>query len=245
MDVGQFARNIRFKNLQPMENLRVNFTIDSLEKLMGARDLLLQFDALQTVLPEQDQDYRKVLAPLTELPRMSTFPIATIIQRAVRGLPTGAAYLNIGVWQGYTLLAGMLGNPGSRVIGVDNFSQFKGAREGFLERFDRLKSDRHSFFELDYREYFAREHHGPIGFYYYDGDHGYEHQLEGLRLAEPYFTEDCYVLVDDTNWPEPRAGTLDFISGSANRYEVLLDQRTAWNGHPTFWNGVMLLQRRG
>jgi len=96
---------------------------------------------------------------------------------------------------------------------------------------------------MDYREYFSNSHEGEIGFYFYDGEHSYENQIEGLRVAEKYFARNCIVMVDDTNWDSPRRATLDFISESPNKYEVILDRRTAWSGHPTFWNGIIIFKR--
>lgn len=50
-------------------------------------------------------------------------------------------------------------------------------------------------------------------------------------------------MIDDTNWDPPRRATLDFISSSSNDYDILLDVNTYCNGHPTFWNGVMILKK--
>ena len=76
-----------------------------------------------------------------------------------------------------------------------------------MERFERFRGPTHEFHEMDYRDYFANVHgERPIGVYFYDGDHAYEHQLEGLRVAEPYFTDDCVVFVDDTNWAPAAPG---------------------------------------
>ena len=47
---------------------------------------------------------------------MSTFAIGAIINRAVRQLPGGQAYLNVGVWNGFTLLAGMADKEVNRLI---------------------------------------------------------------------------------------------------------------------------------
>src|SRR3954453_19391351 len=79
----------------------------------------------------------------------------------------------------------------------------------------------------------------------YDGDHSYEHQLEGLRVAEPFFAPGCLVLVDDTNREEPHRATLDFIASSERDYRLLLDCRTADSAHPTFWDGLMVLEASG
>ena len=92
---------------------------------------------------------------------------------------------------------------------------------------------------MDYRDYFASVHRGPIGVYFYDGDHGYEHQLKGLEIAEPFFGDGCIVLVDDTNWPHPYEATFDFMEASSREYRLLLDRDTSVLDHPTFWNGIL------
>ena len=51
--------------------------------------------------------------------------------------------------------------------------------------------------------------------------------------------------MDDTNWDEPREATLEFIRRSRRRYRLVLDVRTPYSGHPTWWNGLMLLQHLG
>jgi cephalosporin hydroxylase len=188
---------------------------------------------------------RERLATLARIPKMSSMAIAALINEGVRQLRDDQAFVNIGVWHGYTLLAAMAGNPDRRCIGVDNFSTPpRGLNAIFRERFERHRGPRHELHEMGCEEYFARAHQGTIGFCLYDGNHAYEHQLAGLRVAEPMFGDDCLVLVDDTNTDQERHGTLDFLAHSANRYRILLDVATDCSRHPTFWNGIMLLQRQ-
>jgi len=155
----------------------------------------------------------------------------------------GASFVNVGVWNGFTLLSGMTENPDKLCIGVDNFSEYGGPKEQFLRRFNEHKSANHHFYDIDYRKYFTDVHAGKIGFYIYDGNHCYEHQMMGLKLAEPFFAKNCVVLVDDANDFGPRQATLDFINHSGNKYEILLDAKTRDNGHPTFWNGIMIFRK--
>jgi Glycosyl transferase family 2/Methyltransferase domain len=202
-------------------------------------------DLFNAVLPQDESQIRSRLRQLCSIPKMSTFGIGAIVHQAVARMPADHAFVNVGVWNGFTLLCGLAGNPDSRGVGIDNFSQFGGPRDDFLARFESRRSPRHEFHDLDYTEYFARIHHGPIGVYIYDGEHSYQNQLKGLQTAEPFFSEDCIIVVDDTNWIEPWQATLDFISQSRHDYRLLLDQTTCQNGHPSFWNGVMVLQRTG
>lgn len=186
---------------------------------------------------------RRRLAPLLAMPRMSTFAVAAIINRAVELMPADQAFVNVGVWHGFSLLAGMAGHGGKRCVGVDNFSEFGGPRDAFLARWTAAKSPLHEFHDMDYRDYFAQVHRGTIGCYIYDGDHAYEHQLKGLEVAEPFFAPGCVILVDDTNTDGPARATRDFMAARPGRYRLLFDRRTACNGHPTLWNGLMVLEK--
>jgi hypothetical protein len=203
-----------------------------------------QLDKIVTILPEEHDEYCKILDPILNIPRFSSFAIAAIIHRTVREMAQDTAYVNVGIWHGFSLFAGMLGNQQKKVIGIDNFSEFGGPKDHATDLFNRFKGDNHFLFELDYKDYFLNFHEGEIGFYYYDGDHSYENQIEGLRVAERYFARDCIIMVDDTNWVNSRKATLDFIAESSNKYEIIFNCRTACNCHPTFWNGIMIFKCR-
>jgi hypothetical protein len=163
-------------------------------------------------------------------------------------MPTGSAYVNVGVWHGFTFLAGMAGNEDRRCIGIDNFSMdivplYGDVRSSFLERFERLRAPLHEFHEIDYRDYFRDVHDGPIGVYVYDGEHSYENQLGGLEAAEPFFAPGCVVLIDDAFAEQARRATMGFVESRAGDYEVIFDQATASKGHPTFWNGITVFRK--
>jgi hypothetical protein len=183
------------------------------------------------------------LRKLCSIPRMSTIAISALINWGVARMPDDQSFVNVGVWHGYTFLSGITSNPRKLAAGIDNFSLFGGPRDAFNHRFQRHKGPRHTFHEMDYREYFQKVHQGPIGFYIYDGDHSYENQLEGLRIAEPFLAKDALVLIDDTNRTAARQATLDFVSQRKGCFEVVLNEPTTRNCHPTFWDGIMVLQK--
>src|SRR5262245_25229652 len=200
-------------------------------------------EIINTRLPSDARGMRERLGGLCQIPRMSTFAIGAMINKAVSVMPIDTSFVNIGVWNGFTFLAGLSGNADKHCVGVDNFSEFGGPRNEFLERFETYKGAKHFFYDMDYSDYFKTVHKGRIGVYIYDGSHAYEDQLKGLQLAEPFFSDACLVFVDDTNWEAPRRATLDFIEQSAHEYEILLDKTTIKNGHPTWWNGLMIFHR--
>jgi hypothetical protein len=208
-----------------------------------ARRLGRSLEIMNTRLPGDSGEMKHRLEDLCKLPRMSTYAIGAMINAGVSAMPRSQAFVNVGVWHGFTFLAGMMKNADKTCIGVDNFSQFGGPRDVFLAHFNYYKSPNHRFFDMDYREYFAKVHKEPIGFYIYDGEHSYENQMEGLRTAEPFFADGCILLVDDTNLKPPRWALDDFLAQSRNRYEVLLDKTTHSNLHPTLWNGVVVLRK--
>ncbi len=204
--------------------------------------LNFQFDIVNTRLPVDEDAMRGRLRPLCLIPKMSTFAIGALINQAVAAMADGQAFVNVGVWNGFTLLAGMVGNPQQACVGVNNFSQFGGPREELRKRFERYGGPRHTFHDMDYREYFEKHHQGPIGVYAYDGEHSYDNQLHGLRLAEPFFADGCVIFVDDANVTAVQLATRDFIAQSGRRYQILLNCPTRNNCHPTLWNGLMVLQ---
>jgi hypothetical protein len=236
-----FANGFNFRFIRPADPM----TRGWLRVAAWCRRVGLIFDLLNTRFPAGADLLRTSLKPICCIPRMSTPAIGALINRGVAQMAPGEVFVNIGVWNGFTLLSGMVTNPDKVCIGVDNFSQFGGPKDVFLTRFKQFRSRDHRFYDMDYKDYFTTVHREPIGFYLYDGEHSYQSQLDGLRVAEPFFGSNCIVMVDDTNVPEPREATLDFLQQSPNRYEMVLDATTSGNNHPTWWNGVILFRRVG
>jgi hypothetical protein len=238
MDYAEYVRRVAFRFHQPRADPARFHVLDR-----RLRRFRLPLEILNTKLPADGRGMRKKLRELCAIPKMSTFAIGAMINEGVGRMPQGQSFVNVGVWHGFTFLAGMAGNAEKNCVGVDNFSEYGSPRAEFLERFNERKSPNHRFHEMDYADYFLKRHEGEIGFYIYDGSHDYESQLKGLKIAEPFFARNCVVMVDDTNWNAPRLATLDFISGSSYNYRILLDEVTYANLHPTLWNGLIILQR--
>jgi len=135
----------------------------------------------------------------------------------------------------------MAGNQDKVCIGVDNFSEFGGPRDEFLRRFLAHRSPRHRFHSQDYEDFFATGLERPLGTYFYDGAHDYEHQYRGLMAAEPLYADDAVIIVDDVNWEAPREATLKFAEDSRLDWTLVVDQPTASGNHPTLWNGILVL----
>jgi len=242
MNPAEFARAIQFQGFSPL-------TLPS----QGEPE---HWEWQDTLLPENDPGFKTLLAPLQAIPKLSTFAMAALINFAVRQMPSQQCFLNIGTWYGYSFLAGVIGNPTKICIGVDNFSNDivstlnlrlppSDPEPHFRAWFDQQRSPMHAFFKLEFRDYFELFHQNmPIGLYFYDADHAYSAQYEGLALAHPCLAPGAWILVDDINEEGPYRATLDFLHDHRDQYTLAFEQKTCCNGHPSFWNGLMLLQKQ-
>jgi hypothetical protein len=239
MDYINYISGISFRFIKPQTPL-VPIGWAKLRNLLNLGVLL---ELNNTKIPYRERKMKCSLGGICYMPKMSTFAIGAMINMGVSKMPDNHVFVNIGTWYGFTFLAGIINNRQKKCIGVDNFSEFGGPREEFLKRFDKHKGCKHYFYEMNYIDYFSRVHKDPIGFYIYDGNHSYKNQLHGLQTAEPFFTKNSIILVDDINYDEVRQATVNFISKSPYKYRIILDKTTYCNYHPTFWNGIMVLQR--
>lgn len=241
-----FLKNISFRFIQPQTFFRAPYSFKTPPDNVFIKALVRLeafIEIINTKIPGLDPSRRHAVESLCTIPKMSTYAIGNAINAITSQLRTGQAFVNVGVWHGFTFLAGLTANPDKRCVGIDNFSEFGGPKESFLRVFHKYKSPSHEFYEMDYQRYFSEKHSGPIGFYIYDGNHSYENQLKGLEVAAPFFAEGCIVLVDDTNIEAVHRAAMDFITSRAGQYAVLLDQKTRCNAHPTFWNGIIVFQK--
>jgi len=240
-DCGDFVAKISFRFVGP--NTPVPRLLLSLLRRLDA--VGCSFEFVNTQVPPEEQYLKERIRGIFTVRKQSTLAVALIINKIVSRLRDHEAFVNIGVLHGFTLFAGMVGNRDKRCVGVDNSERVAAPGGPFMKRFHRLRSECQEFHAVSYEEYFDRVHRGPIGFYVYDADHGYEHQLRNLLLAERFFSDRCLVMIDDANAPQARQATQDFLSRSTDRYETLLDVRTPSDRHLTFWNGTLLLRKRG
>lgn len=130
----------------------------------------------------------------------------------------GTCYLEIGVYQGLTLLAVAAANPGLACFGVDDFSLLdpKGENLKIVEaRIARLGARNASLVNLGFEDALAglaaRVGGRKVGLYFVDGPHDYRSQLLALMLALPHLDERAAVVVDDANYPFVRQASRDFL----------------------------------
>ena len=239
IDNQRFIAGLSFRYIQPQTPIP-----RYLRSLLRNLDAIgLSFEFINTRVPPEAQVLKTRIKRIFTVRKMSSLAIGMMINQIVSTLSADTCFVNIGVWKGFTLFAGMVGNAHQTCIGVDRFLQEKSPKDAFMKRFLALRSPHHHFYEMDCATYFQTVHTGNIGFYLYDGDHRYDCQMENLLMAEPFFADRCVILIDDINYHEARQAAFDFMRQSRYGYEIVVDERTRSNKHLTFWNGVMLLQR--
>ena len=167
-------------------------------------------------------------------------------------------YLEVGVFQGLTLLSVANVMNGNLAFGIDNFSFFdseKKNQEIIEERAEANGLENYRLINSDYEDALENleSHIGnkKISTYFIDGPHDYRSQLSCLNLAKPYLSDFCVIIIDDCNYEHVRLANRDFLVSNPN-YKLIFESYTKC--HPTnmkpellqsakdgWWNGVNII----
>ncbi len=210
---------------------------------------------LEEAIRLADSDPRPSLAPWGLLvPRVrgqTTGKIQVLLNILASRVPNEEAYLEVGIFQGATLLGALMDNHKVHAYACDKFVGGDGdCRERFKENVSRFKSRLPEFtlydtdcFELARRE---KPFDFPIGVYFYDGDHSAEATRRGLVEFKRFFAKEVIIVIDDWNWDRVRTGGLEGIRElkprticdlSIRTDPVFVSTRLNYN---TFFNGLGL-----
>lgn len=168
------------------------------------------------------------------------------------------AYLEIGVYQGLSLLSVAKACPGIKAFGIDNFAFFDpdGKNLGIVnDRMHRLGIKNASIINEDYEDALedldSRTGHRKIGLCFIDGPHDYRSQLMCLLLTRKYLAEEAVIVVDDSNYRHVRQANSDFLTTNPE-FRLIFEAYT--KAHPTnlsgsekeearmgWWNGVNVI----
>jgi hypothetical protein len=212
---------------------------------------------------EKNVDQIRLLNQLSfTIKRMSTTHVGLLINIISSYLPLDEAYVNIGVWNGFSFFSGVIGTN-SQAIANDSFLVYTGnvgytgekdylgrdfgdAEKTFRGEFNRLCGDRQKYFVEDCWEFldsYKTKGLPKIGFYFYDGDHSFANQIKALDKAEPLLAEECVILIDDANDLNVQMANEEWFS-KRPEFEKILELKTPANGWPTWWNGLDLYMRQ-
>lgn len=171
-----------------------------------------------------------------------------------------ACYLEIGVFQGLTLLSVAGAVRGMSCFGIDNFAYFDpdGRNLGIVAaRRATLGLDNAVLVNEDYEDAFERLdtylQGRRIAVLFVDGPHDYRSQLMCLQLALPYLHSSAAIVVDDSNYRHVRQANRDFLVTHPG-FKLLFEAYTRC--HPAnmpaderaeaahgWWNGVNVIVR--
>lgn len=192
---------------------------------------------------------------LVQIPGLSSPRVCNLLNRLVAGMAPGDRYLEIGTFKGRTLLSAAYGNKGKVCYACDKF-RFWGKHTGWgfdarralygnIARY-RTTSAEIRFFEMTSRALFDRRLvQGPIGVYFYDGDHSYRGTHHGVVSAAPLLAHRSILLMDDWNDPIIRRAT---YAGIVDAGLDIVWERGLKGDHSErgWWNGlgVFYLEKR-
>ncbi len=232
--------NLEFNYIQPSSPRGLKYKIyKKLRKLFFKNDII---NIKKKKITKTDFNYLKKISLLRDYSHMSTPALGIIINKICRELKSNQLFLNIGAYKGFSTVSGMI-NTRCEVHSVDNFSEFNSPKEIFFENFNLFKNTKHYFYEEDY-EIFFKKWKKEINFYIYDAHHSYKNQYNNLEIAKDFFVKDTLIYIDDFNIEAVESATKDFLSKYSNKYEILKEIKTAFNMHPTFWNGFILFKKK-
>jgi len=251
--VDKILDKIDFK-IQPDENIRKAYLYRFKKKLYKIINKEREFINSNTSFNNIDIVDQATIEKLCAIDTMSKISIGFLINQICKELNSHQVYLNIGVWKGFSMFAGMI-NTKCEVHGVDNFSfenlkydhkELK-AKKYFYDNFEKFKNtDKHFFHEVDYKDFFnlwSKKNKG-IDFYYYDGEHSYRNQYDNLMIAKEFLKKGSIILVDDYNEYDVEKGTLDFIAKHNSSFKIIKELRTINKYiHPTYANGIILIEK--
>jgi hypothetical protein len=175
-------------------------------------------------------------------------------------LTEDTCYLEVGVFQGLTLLSSALSSPKNSFFGIDNFAFFdkEGKNKKLIEeRAKKLNIFNAHLINEDYEDALENLHkyigNKKVGVYFVDGPHDYRSQLMCLLLIQPYLADRAVIIIDDSNYRHVRQANRDFIVANPE-FKLLYQSYTMahpmnlkgeelTNAKKGWWNGVNILYR--
>ena len=172
-----------------------------------------------------------------KLEGMSGLKFRLLVSEFAASMPEGLAYLELGIYQGLTPLTVARRNPGMRVVGIDDFSQFDIEGKN-LSRInaavEALDIRNFEFFDEDFESFLISDPadlKGKVGVYFFDASHDYRSQILALMHAPSWLAEGGIIIVDDCNYPHVRQATVDFLHTHPD-YKLLCEFYTG--KHPLY-----------
>jgi predicted O-methyltransferase YrrM len=209
---------------------------------MDANRFLRELPELFADFPRSEHPLDRRFAPVVEqIEGLTRENNVALLNLAASCLGPDEAYVEVGVLYGTSLIGAMLGNEERRFVGIDDFRMWEGNVDQLERNLARFGVARPGHLVGDVFELVpAGALDGmPVGVWYYDAEHSYQTQLEGLRIAEPLLVPGALVIVDDTDWKDVERAMDDYLAGQPRARRVLtIDGKE--RGAPQWWEGMQV-----
>ena len=185
--------------------------------------------------------------------------MVTLLQNVAKErLDENTCYVEVGVFQGLTLLSVAKELDKAKVYGIDNFAFFDKAGKNLSivnDRTKKLNLNNVNIVNEDYEDALENldKHIGnkKVGVYFIDGPHDYRSQLMCLELMKPYLSDNAIIIIDDSNYRHVRQANRDFLMNNKG-FKLMFQSYTKC--HPLnlseterkevekdFWDGVNVI----
>lgn len=177
-------------------------------------------------------------------------------------LDSSTCYVEVGVFQGLTLLSVAKVVENAQIYGIDNFAFFdrNGKNISIInERTKKLQLNNVNIINEDYEDALEdlSKHIGSkkVGVYFVDGPHDYRSQLICLELIKPFLADDAIIIIDDCNYRHVRQANRDFLFNNkgfkllfqsySKCHPLNLSTSERKDAEKDFWNGINVIVRDG
>ncbi len=192
---------------------------------------------------------------LVDIEGLSSPKVCNLLNQLVSRMDSGEHYLEIGCFNGLTLLSAAHNNTDKICIGCDKIRMWSSSTGfGFLVKrqiYRNIKRYQHSsakvvFHHMKSEDLFRKGMvPAPVGVYFYDGDHSYQATKHHLVVARPLLSKHAVVVIDDWNDPEIRRATRDGFKEAS--LKVLWEKELSGENLDTsrWWNGLAVMYVEG
>lgn len=166
---------------------------------------------------------------------------------------TDARYLEIGTRKGSSVCSAMYNNNCKNIICIDNWSEFNGLKDEFIQNFNKFKGYNNALFIEDNCFNIDISTLPKFNIFLYDGEHSFQSHYNILFHYYNCLDDIFIFIVDDWNWGHVREATLKAIDDlkliKLYEKEIRLTSDNSTTSEPelslTWWNGiyVVILQK--
>lgn len=178
--------------------------------------------------------------------------IMKTLSDAVSCLYEDQLYLEVGVFEGRTLIGAMVENTDKKAIAIDNFSEFTADIPGSLKKLkENIQKynleDNICLYQMDYFAWLKQNtvtFRKKVGVLFYDGCHNTEETYNALMKSVPLLANQALIFIDDTSSSGVWRAVDRFLHSSyKNHTHILFSLYTPDfpNSSPVWHNGLTVI----